>query len=403
MEVKYIKYILLLFFYQIIQQGSAQIPDHAAKDTTIKPGAERLNMYLSLLNGKNVGVVANQTSMVGNTHLVDTLLSLKIKIVRVFAPEHGFRGVADAGEKITSSTDAKTGLPIVSLYGEHTRPSEAELADLDVVVYDIQDVGVRFYTYISTLQYVMEACALKNVSFLVLDRPNPNGFYVDGPVLEKKYRSFVGLQPIPIVYGMTPAEYASMLNGEFWLKDSVQCKLNFVPVAGYSHQSYYELPVKPSPNLPKIETIYLYPSLGLFEGTTVSIGRGTDKPFQVIGVPSSRIGEYTFLPHSIAGAAKKPPYENETCKGLDLSIYSKDALRNFKQIQIRWIIDFYNASKSKKKFFNSYFNKLAGNASLKQQIMDGVSEEEIRKGWQSDLNVFKIVRKKYLLYNDFKP
>jgi uncharacterized protein YbbC (DUF1343 family) len=362
-----------------------------------------MEVYLEGLRGKRIGIVANQTSMVAAVHLVDTLLSIHIKIVRVFAPEHGFRGLADAGEKVSSSLDNKTGLPIVSLYGEHTKPTDADLEGLDLVLYDIQDVGVRFYTYISTLQYVMEACALKKIPVLILDRPNPNGFYIDGPVLEKKYKSFVGLQPIPIVYGLTPAEYASMLNGEHWLKDSLQCLLSHVPVGGYTHATYYELPVKPSPNLPNIETVYLYPSLGLFEGTNVSIGRGTSKPFQLIGLPGSKLGDVKFTPKSIPGAAKKPPYENEVCNGLDLSLQDKLTLRNSEQIRIEWLIDFYKASKNKKKYFNSYFNTLAGTASLKQQIQAGLGEEEIRKSWQADLDIYKKIRKKYLLYSDFTP
>jgi uncharacterized protein YbbC (DUF1343 family) len=403
MVVQYKKYILLMLVFITGKPVMAQINIQEKNRSGCNSGAARMDLYLSELKGKNVGIVANQTSQIAGVHLVDTLMSLNIRIIKVFAPEHGFRGQADAGEKINSSNDTKTGLPIVSLYGEHTKPSDADLEGLDVLLYDIQDVGVRFYTYISTLQYVMEACALKKLHLIVLDRPNPNGYYVDGPVLEKKYKSFVGLQPIPLVYGLTAAEYADMLNGEHWLKDSLHCNLSHVLVDGYRHEDFCELPVKPSPNLPNPQTIYLYPSLGLFEGTTLSIGRGTDKPFQVIGVPKSHLGDFTFTPHSIPGAAKKPPFENEVCKGLDLSAIDKTTLRSYKQIQIGWLIDFYKASKNKKKFFNSYFNTLSGTATLKQQIIDGVSIEDIRASWQPALNAYKATRQKYLLYPDFQP
>ncbi len=402
MEVKYIKYILVLFLNIPFLYGNAQSSDENKNTKTIKVGAERTDLYLPLLKGKNIAIVANQTSTIKNTHLVDSLIALGVKVQKVFAPEHGFRGEADAGEKIITTTDVKTGLPIVSLYGGHTKPTAKDLEGIDMVIYDIQDVGVRFYTYISTMQYVMEACAENNIPFLILDRPDPNGFYIDGPVLEAKYKSFIGLHSIPIVYGLTAAEYAYMLNGENWLKDSVKCKLMHIPVEGYTHNDFYELPVKPSPNLPNMSAIYLYPSLGLFEGTVISAGRGTSIPFQLVGYPDYSKGNYKFTPHSIPGVAKNPPYENELCNGLDLSGLDKDYFKNNKAINISWIHDLYNDAKNKKKFFNSYFNKLAGNASLKQQIISGITVDEIRKSWQPDLNAYKIIRKKYLLYPDFE-
>lgn len=402
MEVKYIKYILVLLLCTGILYGNAQSYDETKSAGTIKVGAERTDLYLPLLKDKNIAIVANQTSMIKNTHLVDSLVALNLKIQKVFAPEHGFRGEADAGEKVKNATDGKTGLTIVSLYGNHTKPTARDLEGIDLVIYDIQDVGVRFYTFISTMQYVMEACAENNVAFLILDRPNPNGFYVDGPILESKYKSFVGLHPIPIVYGLTAAEYGYMLNGEYWLKDSVQCKLMHIPVEGYTHSDFYELPLKPSPNLPTMSAVYLYPSLGLFEGTVVSVGRGTHVPFQVIGHPGYSKGNFKFTPRSVEGAAKNPPFRDELCKGLDLSGFDKDYFRMNRSININWIKDLYHNTPNKKKFFNSYFNKLAGNATLKEQIMSGKSVEEIRKSWQEDLTSYKIIRKKYLLYTDFE-
>ncbi len=375
------------------------------QDKTIKslrPGDMQLEKYLPLLKGKKIALVANQTSVIGNTHLVDTLRGLQMDIKVIFAPEHGFRGNADAGEHVENMMDAKTGIPVVSLYGSHYMPTSDELKGIDVVVFDIQDVGVRFYTYISTLHYLMEACAANKVKLLILDRPNPNGFYVDGPMLDPQFKSFVGLDLVPLVYGMTMAEYALMLNGEHYLRDSLFCQLEFVKVENYVHSDFFELPVKPSPNLPNMASINLYPSLGLFEGTVVSVGRGTDKPFQVIGNPKYTKGSYSFTPRSIPGASKNPPFKGVECKGYDLSLFGDVYIRNSKKLYLFWLKDFYDQYPVKKKFFNDFFDKLAGTDLLRKQIINGDSEEKIRASWQADIKKFKAIRKKYLLYDDFE-
>jgi len=369
--------------------------------TTLKVGAERTELYLPLLKNKNIAIVANQTSMLENTHLVDSLLALGIHIKKVFSPEHGFRGNADAGEHLKTYRDKKTGMLVVSLYGKNTKPTTADMKDIDIVIYDIQDVGVRFYTYLSTLNYIMEACAENNKQLIVLDRPNPNGYYIDGPVLEEKYKSFVGLHPIPIVYGMTVAEYAQMLNGEAWLKEGKKCNLICITVQGYTHNSLYELPIKPSPNLPNITAIYLYPSLALFEGTVISVGRGTDKPFELIGHPKLQNAKFTFTPRSIPGASKEPLYKGEICYGHDLSNFGQQYIKSRKQIYLYWLQATYSNTLDKATFFNDYFNSLVGNATLKQQIIAGIDEAEIRKSWEPLLTQFKNIRKKYLLYPDF--
>lgn len=370
-------------------------------------GAANLSQYLPLLKGKNVAVFANQTSIVGNTHLVDTLQAKKVLIKKIFAPEHGFRGNADAGEKVQNFTDKKTGISVVSLYGSKTKPGAEDLADVDVIIFDIQDVGVRFYTYISSLQDLMESAIINGKPLIVLDRPNPNGAYVDGPVLDKKFRSFVGMQPVPIVYGMTMGEYAKMLIGEQWLAPAAlqllkqknnRFTLTVIPCENYTHKSVYILPVKPSPNLPDMQSVYLYPSLCFFEGTVVSLGRGTDKPFQVFGHPSFPKNLYSFTPQSVEGA-KNPPLLNQQCYGFDLSkIDAKKEINN--RLQLKWLLQAYKLFPDKEKFFlsNNFFNKLAGNDILMQQIKDGKSEAEIRASWQSDLEKFKLIRKKYLLY-----
>lgn len=369
-------------------------------------GAERINEYLKLIQEKNIAVVANQTSMVGNTHLADTLLSLGIKIKKVFVPEHGFRGVADAGEHVKNSKDKKTGLPIISLYGNNKKPSAENLKDIDAVIFDIQDVGVRYYTYISTMHYVMEACAENKKKIIVLDRPNPNGFFVDGPVLKEECKSFVGMHPIPLVHGLTVGELALMINGESWLKSKknsdLKADLTVISCSNYSHKDFYELPVKPSPNLPNMLSVYLYHSLGLFEGTIMSVGRGTEKPFQIIGHPELSNANFTFTPKSAEGA-KNPPYENKKCFGFDLSVMSENEIRVNKKIYLHWLVGAYENS-NKEKFFlqNNFFNHLAGNAELMQQIKNGTSEKEIRKSWQNDLEKYKQMRKKYLLYEDFE-
>jgi uncharacterized protein YbbC (DUF1343 family) len=362
----------------------------------VKPGAEQIEKYLPQLRDKKIALVVNQTSRIGKIHLADALLNYKMNIIRIFAPEHGFRGEADAGAPISNETDAKTGLPLVSLYGKNKKPTPEQLQDIDVVVFDIQDVGVRFYTYISTLHYVMEACAENNKKLLVLDRPNPNGDYVDGPVLDPANASFVGMDPIPLVHGLTVGELAKMLNGEKWLAGGKQCDLEIIPVTNYTHKTLYNLPVKPSPNLPNQLSIRLYPSLGLFEGTNVSVGRGTEKPFQQIGSPFYKDTTYSFTPRALPGATN-PPYLNQKCYGKDLS---KETAPKF---TISYLLDFYkNSDQQKDKFFIDFLTKLAGTTELRKQIEAGLSEVEIRKTWQPALNRYKEMRKKYLLYPDFE-
>lgn len=367
----------------------------------VKVGAEQMNDYLSLLKGKTIAVVANQTSMIGKTHLVDSLVMLKVRIKCVFAPEHGFRGNASAGHKIATQVDEGTGILTVSLYGKHLKPTKSDLKNVDAVLFDIQDVGVRFYTYISTLQYVMEACAEQKIELIILDRPNPNGFYIDGPVLDKKFSSFVGMNAVPVVYGLTIGEYASMLNGEHWLANGVHCKLTIIKVKNYSHKDLFQLPVKPSPNLPDMTSVYLYPSLCFFEGTKVSVGRGTKKPFQVIGFPQMNGGDYSFTPKNMPGVADHPMYEDTLCSGYDLSDFGKMYPPNFKKIYLFWLKGMYEAYPAKEKFFNNFFDTLAGTDQLRKQIENGMDEDAIRKSWENALKKYKQIRKKYLLYEDF--
>ncbi len=357
-------------------------------------GAERFDEYLPLLKGKKVALVVNQTSVVGATHLLDTLLSQKVNVVKIFAPEHGFRGDADAGAHVSSSVDAKTGLPLVSIYGRNKKPSKEQLQDVDVVIFDIQDVGARFYTYISTMHYVMEACVENNKKVIVLDRPNPND-YVDGPIIkEDKYKSFIGMHNIPVLHGCTVGELAQMINGEAWLKNGVKANLIVVKMTGWKHGDKYSLPVKPSPNLPNDMSIQLYPSLCLFEGTAVSVGRGTYTPFQVIGYPDRSFGKYTFTPEPIKGMDTNPVQKGKVCYGYDLR---KAKTKGF---SLKYLIDFYNKSNQGAKFFTrpQFFDKLAGNSTLRWQIIKGKSEELIRESWQADLNKYKKMRSKYLLY-----
>lgn len=368
------------------------------KDVTL--GVAKVKEWLPLVKNKSVALVANHTSLIGRTHLADTMLSLNVRLKKVFAPEHGFRGMADAGEKVLSSTDEKTGLPIISLYGANKKPSKEQLQDVQMVVFDIQDVGARFYTYISTMAYVMDACALLNIEFIVLDRPNPNGHYVDGPVLKPEFKSFVGLHPVPVVHGMTVGEYAKMINEERWLEGGEKCKLTVITCDNYTHDDFFEITVPPSPNLTTMASIYLYPSLCLFEGTVVSVGRGTERPFTMIGMPGFSLGEHTFVPKSGPGS-KKPMYENKECRGFDLQFFGDSFIRNSGSLYLFWLKNFYNNAPNKEKFFNNFFDKLAGSDVLRKQIIEGKSEEEIRKSWQSDLNQFKTIRKKYLLYKDF--
>ena len=357
----------------------------------ITTGAARINNYLPLILDKEIAIVGNQTSMINNTHIVDTLLSLNIKIKKVFSPEHGFRGNEDAGALIENDVDSKTNLPIISLYGKNKKPSSEDLQDIDIIIFDIQDVGARFYTYISTLHYVMEAAAENNIQLIVLDRPNPNGHYIDGPIREKKYESFVGMHPVPIVYGMTIGEYAKMINGEKWI--SQKCDLKIIKITGYNHDSHYDLPIKPSPNLPNSRSINLYPSLCLFEGTNISVGRGTKFPFQHFGAPYIQ-SNYSFVPKSGKGS-KYPKHENKICYGTDLRFQEN----YLDQLNLVWLINCYKESSEKEKFFNNFFDKLAGNDKLRKQIISGKSIDEIRRSWQNDLVKFKKIRNKYLLYN----
>ncbi|MEL4455438.1 DUF1343 domain-containing protein [Lutimonas vermicola] len=367
----------------------------------ILPAADLMNIYLPFLKGKKIAVIANQTSVISTgslpgtsyyTHLIDTLLSYDIHIQKVFAPEHGFRGKVDAGEIVADDKDIKTGLPIISLYGNNKKPNAAQLNDIDLVLFDIQDVGVRFYTYISTLSLVMEACAEQGIPLIVLDRPNPNGHYVDGPVLESKYSSFVGMHEVPLVYGMTIGEYALMVNGENWLKDSLHCELRVIPSLNYRHKSVYSLPVRPSPNLPNDKSINLYPSLGLFEGTSINAGRGTEFQFQRYGAPFFPIGELTYTPESNFGS-KFPKFKGELCNGIDLS----DTPRMDK-VDLTWLIDAYQKTPRDKTFFGETFTVHAGNEKLRKQIEAGKTADEIRQSWSAELAKFKKIREKYLLY-----
>lgn len=364
-------------------------------------GAASFSEYLPLLKNKRVALVANTTSKIGNVHLVDTLLTLKVNVVLIFGPEHGFRGEADAGEKVQSNKDEKTGLPVISLYGKHQKPTKSDLQGVDVVIYDIQDVGVRFYTYISTLSYIMESCANYGKKVIVLDRPNPNGHYIDGPVLEKEFSSFLGVHPIPLVYGMTCGEYASMINGEGWLPGSKKCDLTIIKVKNYSHEDLYQLPIKPSPNLPNMMSVYLYPSLGLFEGTVVSMGRGTEMPFQVIGHPKIKNKQFSFTPKPTKGA-KNPKYQNELCYGFDLRRFGLDYAMTLKQVNLLWLEGMYQELKDEAVFFDLNFNPHAGNDKLQKQIRSNTKVSDIVKSWRKDIEAFKLKRKKYLLYKDFQ-
>lgn len=359
----------------------------------IKTGADNFEKYLPLLKDKKVGIVTNQTGILSNKkHLVDFLLEKKINIKTIFAPEHGFRGTADAGEHVVDGKDAKTGLSIVSLYGENRKPKKEQLAGIDVLVFDLQDVGARFYTYISSLHYVMEACAENNIPLVILDRPNPNGSIVDGPILEKEFTSFVGMHPIPILHGMTIGEYGQMINGEKWLKNGIQCKLTVISCTNYKRDMPYSLLVKPSPNLPNDQAINLYASLCLFEGTNVSLGRGTEKQFQIYGSPYLTKMNFKFTPKPNFGA-KDPVYNGKECYGEDLSKVPK-----VNQLELKWLLKAYQNTTDKSKFFIAFFTKLAGTKKLQQQIEAGVSEKDIRDSWKKGLEDFKTMRKAYLLY-----
>lgn len=401
-------YILLFFFWNCFFTAcKAQLNPNLTEETenSIVVGAAKFDSYLPMLENKKVGLVVNQTSIVGQTHLADTLLSLGVKVEKIYAPEHGFRGTADAGEKIKDGVDTKTGLKVVSLYGSNRKPKAEDIAGIDILIFDIQDVGARFYTYISTLHYVMEAAAENNKMVVVLDRPNPNGHYVAGNVLDLKFKSFVGMHPIPIVHGMTVGEYAQMINGEKWLEGGIKCKLQVVSCDNYTHATPYDLPVKPSPNLPNSRAIALYPSICFFEGTQISVGRGTAFPFQAIGAPKidKALSNFYFQPKSMEGA-KNPPHINKLCFGFDLR--ENNPPFNFQEndINLDYLITMYNLYEDKQNFFleNNFINLLAGTDQLKKDIMDGLSAAEIKAKWQPALENFKKTRKQYLLYKDFE-
>jgi len=395
---------LLLISCKTNQKSNLKPDNTRQKDSTrLEVGASQMIDNLQLIKKKKVAVIANQSSLIkpisfdkkknNYTHLVDTLLSLDINLVKVFSPEHGFRGKADAGEKVVNGIDAKTNLPIISLYGSNKKPKDAQLKGVEVLLFDLQDVGVRFYTYISTLHYVMEAAAENNIPVYVLDRPNPNAHYVDGPILEEKHHSFVGMHPVPIVYGMTIGEYAQMINGEGWLRNGIKCDLHVMKIKNYTHQTQYNLPVKPSPNLPNAKSVELYPSLCFFEGTVVSCGRGTEKQFQIFGDPdlSEKYFPYSFTPMPNEGA-KHPKHQGESCHGINLEN------TEVHKINLQWLLDAYTSYPNKKEFFNPFFTKLAGTEKLQNQIELGYTHIDIRKEWVRPLLKFKKVRAKYLLY-----
>lgn len=372
--------------------------NYSGKD--VIPGAARKWTYLPYVGDKPFAVVANHTSMIGDTHLVDTLLAMKYNLKKIFSPEHGFRGKAEAGAYLYNSIDTVTNLPVISLYGNNKKPKPKDLQDIEIILFDIQDVGARFYTYISTLTLVMEACAENNIKLVILDRPNPNGFYVDGPVLEAGFESFVGMHPVPIVHGMTMAEYAYMVNSEGWINGT--CDLTWVKCLNYNHNTRYQLPINPSPNLRSMDAVYLYPSLCLFEGTAVSIGRGTDDPFTVFGHPKLKYGTHEFTPQPNSGSSR-PKHQDVKCYGQDLTYYSE----HFEQMPLKfnliWLVESYKNLQDKDvEFFNSFFDKLAGGSTLRKQIIAGQDLQEIRESWTYDLEVFKQRRKKYLLYKDFE-
>jgi uncharacterized protein YbbC (DUF1343 family) len=409
----------LIYCLALLLNGYAISAQQADKNTVIT-GADRMPVYLPMLKGKAVAVFANQTSMVKNTHLVDTLISSGINVVKIFGPEHGFRGTADAGEHVGDAKDAKTGLPVISLYGTHKKPTPEDFKGVDVLVFDIQDVGVRFYTFISSLQYYLEAALENHKPLLILDRPNPNGFYVDGPVLDMKFKSFVGMQPVPIVYGMTIGEYALMLAGENMLSPEANAinaynvtteptvdtpfHVQVIKCKNYDHNTKYVLPVNPSPNLKEMQSIYLYPSTCFFEGTVLSEGRGTDKPFQYFGHPTLPKNLFSFTPNPNAGAKSSKCF-GQKCYGWDLSGTNEEVLKKVdNKIQLKYLLEAYKLFPGKDTFFlkNNFISKLAGNDMLAQQVKDGLSETDIKKSWEPGITAFKKTRKKYLLYTDFE-
>ena len=369
-----------------------------AISVNIRVGAERWACYRGLLEGKKVGVVANQTSYVGDRHTVDFLRDKGVNVCKIFCPEHGFRGEADAGEVVGNHMDKQSGLPVVSLYGKHKKPQGDDLRGVDVVVFDIQDVGVRFYTYLSTLHYVMEACAEAGIPVVVLDRPNPNAFYVDGPILREEHASFVGMHPVPVVYGMTIGEYAQMVNGEGWLREEISCRLTVIPCEGWSRRKVVALPRKPSPNLPDSVSVLLYPSVCFFEGTVVSEGRGTHHPFQVFGHPDLAGMPYSFVPVPVDGMSAHPKCVGRVCHGMDLREVAAEIFQR-RRLNLEWLLLAYERYRGKEPFFNSLFDKLTGDARVREYIEEGKSEEEIRALWEDDIPRFMAMRQKYLIYD----
>ncbi|MBL7709056.1 MAG: DUF1343 domain-containing protein [Chitinophagaceae bacterium] len=404
--MKYIFLLTLAFVFSFC--GTSR---HTSKTTVengkaIKTGAEQTEKYLPYLQGKRVAMMANLTSVIGKTHLVDSLKSRGVNIVKVFGPEHGFRGNASAGVHVADEVDIATGIPVISLYGKKNKPTKEDLADVDILIYDLQDVGCRFYTNINALVRLMDACNENGKEMLILDRPNPNGYLIDGPILDMKYKSGIGMFPIPMSHGLTVGEFAQMANGEGWLTNKAKCTIKVIPVANYDHEMAYTLPVKPSPNLNTQQSIMLYPSTCMFEGTYLNHGRGTYFPFTVLGSPELKGKyEFSFTPTSIKGMSETPLFMDQLCYGLDLRKYDIELLRKSKQINLQWIMELYKASPNKEKFFDSKLSKemgtiekLIGSGLFRQQIIDGVPEKEIRASWEPGLSEYKVMRKKYLLY-----
>jgi uncharacterized protein YbbC (DUF1343 family) len=393
--LKCIKRMLILAFSFLVL-----LPISIYSQSQVKCGADRIELYLPLVKNKNVAVVANQASTIGSVNLVDSLIRSEVNVVRIFCPEHGFRDYADAGSSLKDYIDSATQVPVVSLYNNKKKPDPDDLEDVDVVLFDLQDVGVRFFTYLSTLSLVMESCAENKVPLIVLDRPNPNGFYIDGPVIDSTFFSFVGLHPVPVVYGMTIGEYAQMVNEEGWLKKGMICELQVIQLKNYTHKTRYQLPVAPSPNLRNMNAVYLYPSLCLFEGTKMSVGRGTSSPFEVMGSPEMTGFSFSFVPEVKNSKSVTPLFSGQTCYGLDLHnalIENPDLIG---KINLSWLIMAYGNMGNDPKFFNGYFDKLAGNSLLRRQIISGVSEDKIRNSWKQKISLFKQIRTKYLLYPD---
>lgn len=396
--------LIVIMLMTILGTWAQVIEKKTVANDDIEVGAERVHQYLHLLENQSVGIVCNQTSFVDDAHLVDTLLAHGIDIKTIFAPEHGFRGKASAGAHVKDGIDAKSGLPITSLYGSNKKPTAAQLEEIDILIFDIQDVGARFYTYISTMHYCMEAAAENNVKMIVLDRPNPNGFYVDGPVLQLEFKSFVGMHPIPVVHGLTVGELAQMINGEGWLEGKTKCRLTVVPCKSYSHLDLYTLPIAPSPNLPNMTSIYLYPSLCFFEGTQISVGRGTDLPFQVIGHPDYNLGSYAFTPRSIPGVSDNPKHKDKECNGHSVEQFGSFYFTTVGKLHLDWLEGMYKDYPDKDKFFTgkNFIDKLAGTDELRQQLVSGESLQIVRAKWQLEIEAYKNQRKRYLLYPDFE-